>query len=114
MIFKIKNEAGQDVYTARGKFLTLGKKLNTYEGTNLSVPVARIEQRLMSLTTHFGIIIRSQHVTDMVRKITVFSNDYRLEGLPWHLDGNFFTHEYCLMDGQNTIMQLSRKWFTWR
>ena len=79
--FKIKNEAGEDAYSAVGKFFTLGKKLNIYEGTNLNAsPVARIEQRLMTLTTRFGIIIRSQHVTDMVRKITVFSNDYRLDG----------------------------------
>jgi len=113
--FTIKNEDGTDAYSAVGEFFTLGKKLNIYEGTNtgVSTPAARIEQRLMSLTTRFGIIVRGNHVTDMVRKITLFSNDYRLEGLPWHLDGDFFAHEYSLMDGRNTIMQLSRKWFTW-
>jgi len=113
--FTIKNEDGTDAYSAVGEFFTLGKKLNIYEGTNtdVSTPAARIEQRLMSFTTRFGIIVRGNHVTDMVRKITLFSNDYRLEGLPWHLDGDFFAHEYSLMDGRNTIMQLSRKWFTW-
>ena len=113
--FTIKNEDGADAYSAVGEFFTLGKKLNIYEGikTNTSTPAARIEQRLMSFTTRFGIIVRGNHVTDMVRKITLFSNDYRLEGLPWHLDGDFFAHEYSLMDGRNTIMQLSRKWFTW-
>jgi len=112
--FKIKNEAGQDVYTARGKFLTLGKKLNIYEGTNLHAqPVARIEQRLMTLTTRFGIIIREQHLTDMVRKITMFSNNYKLEGLPYQLKGNFLAREYSLTNGSNTLMRLSRKWFTW-
>jgi uncharacterized protein YxjI len=113
--FTIKDENGTDVYSAVGEFFTLGKKLNIYEGTNTDapMPVARIEQRLMSLTTRFGIIVRGNHVTDMVRKITLFSNDYRLENLSWHLDGDFFAHEYRLMDGRNTIMQLSRKWFTW-
>jgi len=113
--FTIKSEDGADAYSAVGEFFTLGKKLNIYEGTNtdVSMPAARIEQRLMSFTTRFGVIIRGNHVTDMVRKITMFSNDYRLEGLPWHLDGDFLAHEYRLMDGHNTVMELSRKWFTW-
>ena len=113
--FAIKSEDGTDAYSAKGEFFTLGKKLNIYEGTDTTVlmPAARIEQRLMSFTTRFGIIVRGNHVTDMVRKVTFFTNDYKLEGLPWHLEGDFFAHEYSLMDGHNTIMQLSRKWFTW-
>ena len=67
----------------------------------------------MSFTTRFGIIVRNNHVTDMVRKITLLSNDYKLENLTWRLDGDFFAHEYSLIDGSNTIMKLSRKWFTW-
>jgi len=111
--FVVKNEDGTDAYFAAGKFFTLGKKLNIYEGTDSADPVARIEQRLLSFTTRFGINVRGNHVTDMVRKVTVFSNDYRLEGLPWQLDGDFLAHEYRLMDGRNTIMEISRKWFTW-
>jgi len=111
--FVVKNEDGTDAYFAAGKFFTLGKKLNIYEGTDSADPVARIEQRLLSFTTRFGINVRGNHVMDMVRKVTVFSNDYRLEGLPWQLDGDFLAHEYRLMDGRNTIMEISRKWFTW-
>ena len=113
--FTIKNEDETDAYYAEGEFFTLGKKLNIYEGTSTdtSIPAARIEQRLMSFMTRFGIIVRGNHVTDMVRKLTMFSNDYRLEDLPWHLEGDFLAHEYHLMDGHDTIMQLSRKWFTW-
>jgi uncharacterized protein YxjI len=111
--FKVKDETGRDVYTASGKFSLLAMKLNIYEGTNSAVPVARIEQKLMSLTSRFRIIIRGQHVTDMVRKITMFSNKYELEGLSWHLTGNFRAREYKLMNGHETIMQLSRKGFLW-
>ena len=113
--FTIKDEYEADAYFAVGKFLTLGKKLFVYDGmdTDSSRPSAKIEQRLMSFTTRFGITVRDNHVADMVRKITMFSNDYRLEGLPWHLEGDFFAHEYSLMDGRNTVMRLSRKWFTW-
>jgi len=112
--FTIKNEDGTDAYSAVGEFFTLGKKLNIYEiNTTSHMPAARIEQRLMSLTTRFGIIVHGNHVTDMVRKITLFSNDYKLENMPWHLEGDFLAHEYRLMDNHNTIMQLSRKWFTW-
>jgi len=113
--FTVKGEDGADAYSAVGEFFTLGKKLNIYEGmnTDVAVPAARIEQRLMSFTTRFGIIVRGNHVSDMVRKITLFSNDYRLEGLPWHLEGDFLAHEYSLINGRTPIMQLSRKWFTW-
>ncbi|MCL2200751.1 MAG: LURP-one-related family protein [Oscillospiraceae bacterium] len=112
--FAIKDEHGNDVYSAVGRILSLGKKLDIYEGINTNAaPVGKIEQRLMSITTRFGIIVEGHHVTDMVRKITFFSNDYRLEGLPWHLEGDFLAHEYSLMDGHNTVMRLSRKWFTW-
>ena len=112
--FAIKDEDGNDVYSAVGRILSLGKKLDIYEGTNTdSAPVGKIEQRLVAITTRFGIVVRGKHVTEMVRKITFFSNDYRLEGLSWHLEGDFLAHEYRLMDGHNAIMQLSRKWFTW-
>jgi len=113
--FTIKDESGADVYSAAGEFLSLGKKLNIYEGSSMDAmwPVARIEQRLMSLTTRFGIIVRGDHVTDMVRKFTFFTNEYRLEGMHWHLEGDFLAHEYSLMDGHSTVMRLSRKWFTW-
>ena len=113
--FTIKDESGADAYLAVGEFLSLGKKLNIYDGadTGSQQPLARIEQRLMSFTTRFGIMVRGSHVTDMVRKITFFTNDYRLEGLHWHLEGDFLAHEYSLMDGRNIIMQISRKWFTW-
>jgi len=113
--FVIKSEDGADAYSAVGELFTLGKKLNVYSGTdtNVSRPAARIEQRLMSFTTRFGIIVRGNHITDMVRKVTLFTNDYRLESLPWHLEGDFLAHDYRLMDGHNTVMQLSRKWFTW-
>jgi len=112
--FAIKHEDGTDAYFAVGRFFTIGKHLEVFEGANTdAVPAARIQQRLMSLTTRFGIEVRDNHVADMVRKFTMFSNDYRLEGLPWHLEGDFFAHEYALMDGGNVIMQLSRKWFTW-
>ena len=112
--FTIKDEQGTDAYMAVGEFLTLGKKLNIYEGTKTDAnPSARIEQKLISLTTRFSILLRGSHVTDMVRKVTFFTNDYRLEGLPWRIDGDVLAHEYSLIDGNSVIMQISKKWFTW-
>jgi uncharacterized protein YxjI len=111
--FTVKNEAGADVYTAVGELFTLGKKLNIFEGTNTHIPAARIEQKVMSWTTRFSIILRGNHVTDMVRKVTLFSNNYKLEGLPWHMEGNFLGHDYRLMYAHHTIMQLSRKFISW-
>jgi len=112
--FAVKHEDGSDAFYAVGRLLTVGKKLDVFQGADVhNEPVARIEQRLMTMTTRFGIIVRDNHVADMVRKFTLFSNDYRLEGLPWHLDGDFTAHEYALMEGGNTIMRLSRAWFTW-
>jgi len=112
--FNVKYENGDDAYTAVGRVFTLGKKLDVFEaGRENAASVARIEQKLLSLTTRFGIILHDNHVTDVVRKITMFTNDYRLEGLPWHLDGDFFAHEYRLMEVDKAIMSISRQWFTW-
>jgi len=33
--------------------------------------------------------------------------------LSWQLDGNFWEHEYSMTDGMQTIMSLSKKFFTW-
>ena len=113
--FTIKDEHGTDVYTAVGEFFTLGKHLNVYQGTNTDCrPVGQINQRLMSFTTRFGITVRDNYIADMVRKITFLTNDYRLEGLPWRIDGDVFAHDYTLLDERsNVIMALSRAWFTW-
>ena len=52
-------------------------------------------------------------VCEIVKEFTFFKQSYRLQGLPWHLSGDFWAHEYALTENGRQIMGLSKKWFTW-
>jgi len=48
-----------------------------------------------------------------VKEFTVFKQSYRIEGLPWRMDGDLWAHEYSLYNGDQQVMQMSKKWISW-
>ena len=109
--FIIKDEAGNDRYYVEGELLSIGKKLRVYDtgGTE----VAFIRQKVLSLMPRFFVEINGREVCEIVKEFTFFRQSYRLHGLPWHLHGDFWAHEYSLMENNRQIMRLSKKWFSW-
>lgn len=109
--FTVGDEAGNIVFEAQGELFSWGRKLHVYN--NSMQEVAFIRQKLMSFMPCYYIDIQGQEVCRIVKAFTFFSNNYRIEGIPWSVEGDFLAHEYRLHDGYTTLMQMSKKWFTW-
>jgi uncharacterized protein YxjI len=109
--FTVKDENGTDVYRAAGEVFTWGKKLHLYD--NAGQEVAFIRQKVISWLPRYYAEVNGRTI-EVVKQISFFRPKYRVEGLPWRLEGDFFAHEYALIDdGGNTVMQMSKHWFTW-
>lgn len=109
--FTVKDETGQDRYFVEGEFLTLAKKLHVYNGNHTEV--AFIRQKLWSLLPRFFVEIDGRVVCQIVKRFTMFKPKYELEGPGWHVEGDFWAHEYTVHNDARIIMRLSKHWFTW-
>jgi uncharacterized protein YxjI len=109
--FNIADEQGSLRYYAEGELFTWGKKLHIYDSTGQEA--AFIRQKLMSWLPRYYVEINGVTVAAVVKKFTFFKPSYRVEGLPWQMQGDFWAHNYVMHDGQRDIMKLSKAWFTW-
>jgi len=109
--FFVKDEAGNDRYSIEGEILSVGRKLHI---KNIAgEQVGFIHQKLIAFTPRFFVEIDGREVCEIIKEIRLFKKSYRIEGLPWHLDGNFMGREYSLSSGDGPVMHLTQKMFSW-
>jgi len=110
--FCVKDEHGNDRFVVVGEIFTWGKKLHVYNIDG--VEVAFIWQKVWSWLPRYFVEVGGRVVCEVVKEFTFFKQRYRLKGVAWRLEGDFWAHDYSLkdIDGRQ-IMRLSKKWFTW-
>ena len=109
--FTVKDEYGQDRYYVQGEVFALGKKLHIYNVHGQEV--AFIHQKLLSWMARYNIEIGGRPVCQVVQELALLRQKYRVEGLPWRMEGDFWAHEYELYSPSGPVMRLSKEWFTW-
>ena len=109
--FSVKDEFENDRYFVEGEITLSHKKLHIYNASGAKV--AFVRQAATMLKPRFLIEMYGHVVCEIVKELTFFQQSYRLQGLPWHLHGDFLAHEYSLVENNWQIMQLSKKWFSW-
>ena len=109
--FSIYDESGTETLYVEGEVFTFGKKLHLMNarGEELSY----IHQKLLSFLPRYHISRRGEIVATVVKEMTLFHHEYRVEGLGWRVSGDFFDHEYAIYDGDHEIARVSKEWFTW-
>jgi uncharacterized protein YxjI len=108
--FFVKDEGETDRYYVEGEVFTLGKKLHVYDAEQREV--AFIRQKVWSFLPRYYIEIGGETI-EIVKEFTLLKPRFRFEGLPWTMQGDFWAHEYTMLDGERVVMQLSKKWLTW-
>ena len=109
--FMVADEYGNHIYYVEGELFSWGKKLHIYN--NAGQEVAFIRQKVMSWLPRYFVEIYGAVVATVVKEFTFFIPSYRIEGLNWQMDGDFWAHEYEMHDGRQLIMRMSKAWFTW-
>ncbi len=109
--FTVKDAAGADRWFVQGEVFSFGKKLHIFDANGNER--AMLRQKVMSLMPRFFIDIDDEEVASIVKDFTLFKSHYRLEGMPWEIEGDFLSHEYRLLDNGIPVMYVSKQWFTW-
>jgi uncharacterized protein YxjI len=113
--FRIKNEAGDDVFFVDGRAFSLGKKLSFQDlkGNEL----AFIRQKLLSWGPTYE-ITRGEELLAVVKKqlFTFFRCSFTVD-VPGPDDleaqGSFMDMEYTFERGGRTVAEVSKRWFAW-
>ena len=109
--FYVKDEFGNDRYYVEGEIFSWGKKLHIYDINGSEA--AFIRQKVVSWLPKYFVEMGGQVICEIVKEFTFLKQKYRLNGIPWRMDGDFWAHDYSLYDNTRQIMRLSKEWFSW-
>lgn len=108
--FEVRNENNAVVYYVKGSFFSIPKNFKIYDVNERQVGM--IEAQLFRWMPHYDISTQSHNIT-LKRSFTFLKQSYELIGTPWVLKGDFWSHEYRVINGTTPIMSISKHWFTW-
>ena len=109
--FYIKDEMGNNRYYVEGEFLSLGKRLHLYDLSGHEL--VYIEQKIWNFLPTFEVYVHGGLKAKIIKEFNLFARTYRIEGLNWYVQGDFWAHEYAILDGISTVVEISKEWFTW-
>ncbi|MBR6536572.1 MAG: LURP-one-related family protein [Lachnospiraceae bacterium] len=109
--FSVYDANGEERYWVEGELFSWGKKLHVYD--NSQREAAFIRQEVLTFLPKFIVSINGQDIAEIVKEFTFFKPRYRIDGLGWEIDGDFWDHDYEIMKNGHTIVSISKEWFTW-
>ncbi len=109
--FSVKNAMEEERYYVEGEFFSWGKKLHMYD--HMHQEVAFVQQEVLTLLPKFHVLVNGQEVAEIVKEFTFFKPKYRIEGLGWDVDGDFWDHDYDITQNGRTIVSIHKQWMTW-
>ena len=108
--FAVKDETGQDRWFAQGEVFTLGRKLHVYGSDGAEA--AFIRQKVLSFLPRYYIEIGGSEY-EIIKEFTFLRPRYTIRNLGWSVSGDFFAHDYAVLDGRGDIMRISKAWLSW-
>jgi uncharacterized protein YxjI len=108
--FTVKDETGQDKYFVEGEF-SFGKKLHVYDAAGAER--AFIQQKLLSFKPRYFVFVNGAQVAEIVKEITLLRPKYSVGGLDWEINGDFWAHDYEIIQQSRTIVRIHKEWMTW-
>ncbi len=109
--FSVFDANGEERYFVEGEFFSWGKKLHVYDSAQREA--AFIRQEVFTFLPKFIVSVDGQEIAEIVKEFTFFKPKYRIDGLGWAIDGDFWDHDYEITKNGSTIVSISKEWFTW-
>jgi uncharacterized protein YxjI len=112
--FMIQNELGEDVYSVVGQFFSFGKKLTLMDTQEQEV--CFIEQKLLAFMPEYNLSIHGQHVANIRKRFTLFSNNFDIECIfgAYEVQGDMFGYEFGIYKDGIQVASISKQFFTFR
>ncbi|MBR3150633.1 MAG: LURP-one-related family protein [Erysipelotrichaceae bacterium] len=109
--FHLYDENGETCYTVEGEVFTLGKKLHVYDV--LENEAAYIHQEVWSFLPRFYIERPDGDKYEVIKEFTFLHPCYTVSGLNWTVEGDFWAHDYNVIENGRVVVDVSKVWFTW-
>ena len=109
--FTVKNANGEDVYFVEGKLVSIGQKKTLTDAAGNEI--ATIRQKVLAIMPKFIVEMDGKEVAWIKKKFTVMKPKYVVEGLDWDVEGDFFAHDYTILEQGNVIASIHKKWMAW-
>ena len=109
--FTIKDDQGQDRYSAQSEVFSWGKKYHVYN--QYEEEVIFIQEKVFSFLPKFYISIHGQEVGYIEKKFTFFRPKYELVAHGWEIEGDWTSHHYDISHLGKRIATIRKAWVTW-
>ncbi|OGO91809.1 MAG: hypothetical protein A2Y17_13720 [Clostridiales bacterium GWF2_38_85] len=109
--FTIKDANGEDRYFVEGEIFSWGHKLHVFDAHGHEV--AFIKQKLMTWLPKFEVYMNDNLAVEVIKEFSFFKPIYSLRGVDWIVNGEFLSHDYSIVNGNEQIATISKAWFTW-
>lgn len=109
--FAVKDEYGNDRYNVVGDFFSFPKTLRIY-GAN-GEEVLKIQRKLFTFLPRYQLYRGGNLAAEIAKEFTFFSPKYYIDGAPFTIEGDFFSHNYEILRNGTTVAEISKAWFSW-
>jgi uncharacterized protein YxjI len=109
--FTVKDETGTDRYFVEGEIFTLGKKLHVYD-VNHTERIF-LQQKVWTFLPRFFVFVDGLQVAEIVKEFTFLKPVYSILGLNWEVIGNFWAHDYEIINQGHVVVNIKKEWLTW-
>ena len=109
--FTVTDRNGEARYFVEGKLISMGKKLTVSDAAGNEV--AFVRQKVLTLLPKFFVEINGEEVAAIKKKLTFLKPKYEVEGLDWTVEGDFFAHDYSILENGEPIASIHKKWMSW-
>ena len=109
-LFYVTDINGEQVYYIESEFFTFFKKFHIYAMSGEEV--GYIEQRFNLFLPRLDIYLFGKLSASIQQQFTFLHQEYDIEGPNWHVEGDFFNHEYRITRFEEPIAYIDKEWFT--
>ncbi|MBR3953971.1 MAG: LURP-one-related family protein [Clostridia bacterium] len=109
--FTVWDANGNDRYYVEGELFSWGKKLHVYDVQQHEV--AFIYQKVFSFLPRYFVSVNGVDIAEIVKEFTFFKPKYRIEGMNWDVDGDFWNHNYTVSRAGSSVVRIQKEWMTW-
>ncbi len=109
--YDIYDEFENPKYYVEAEIFSWGHQLHVYDHSGDEVGI--IHEKVFSFLPEFSIEIQGETVGTIYKNFTFFKNNYEVDFKGWKVEGNYTGWNYDVYDGDELVLNISKKLFAW-
>ena len=110
--YDVYDDSGEARYYVEAEFFTFGHQIHVYDKRS-GQEVGSVHQKLFCFLPEFEIVIGGQTVGTIRKEFSFFTPKYHVDFRGWDVEGDMLNWDYEVLQGNRTVMHISKEWLTW-